>query len=69
MAMSAVLRKLNEAFENEIDKCTTILRTIFQEEVQKQLQNLPNFIKENIVITKKERRDLKKELSDFAASL
>ena len=68
--MSAVLRKLNEAFENEIDKCTTILRTIFQEEeVQKQLQNLPNFIKENIVITKKERRDLKKELSDFAASL
>ena len=69
MAMSAVLRKLNEAFENEIDKCTTILRTIFQEEVQKQLQNLPNFIKENIVITKKERRDLKKELSDFTASL
>lgn len=67
--MSAVLRKLNEAFENEIDKCTTILRTIFQEEVQKQLQNLPHFIKGNIVITKKERRDLKKELSDFTASL
>lgn len=69
MAMSVVLRKLHEAFENEIDKCTTILRTIFQEEVQKQLQNLPNFIKGNIVITKKERRDLKKELSDFTASL
>ena len=69
MAMSAVLRKLHEVFENEIDKYTTIPRTIFQEEVQKQLLNLPNFIKGNIVITKKEKRNLKKELSEFTASL
>ena len=49
-------------------KLSAIIRTIFQEEFQKQEQNQLNNISANFEITKKERNDLKKELSDFRTS-
>ena len=50
-------------------RLTTLIREIFSEEFEKQQNNLPNLIRDNLEITMKEIKSIKTEMNDLKKSI